>query len=179
MKTKNFMKVAATAVLVLVSTTLFAQNGRVSIGAEVGLPTGDFGTNIGIGFGGTVGYEHPIGDAMGLGLRAGYITFAGKDLADGISFNMIPIQAFFKYYFQGEAQQGIYGMANVGVHMSSTSVEGSESSTDLSYAPEIGYHLDNIDIGVRYQMISGKDALDETVTNSYIGIRLAYVFGEK
>lgn len=172
---KVFTKVFAVAALfTMLSYGAQAQNGRFSVGAELALPMGDFGDGYSMGFGGTVGYEHPVGDALGIGLRAGYITFSGKDALDGIKFNAIPIQAFAKYYFGGEAQEGIYGMVSVGVHNGKVNVEGAEGSTDLSYAPEIGYHLANIDLGLRYQMIS-----TEGSTTSWLGVRIAYVFGEK
>lgn len=187
--TKIFM--AAAACLALTAGTTMAQNGRFSVGAELALPMGDFGDGYGIGFGGSLRYEHPIGDMMGLGLTAGYLTFSGKSIDDGFggtydnpSFSMIPVQAFFKYYF-GEQQNGFYAMANLGVHNSrvkSPEIEilgvtyGGEtaSSTDLSYAPELGYHLANLDLGLRYQIVSGDGS-----SSSYIGARIAYVFGEK
>lgn len=171
MKVTRIIMVAI-ACLALTAGTTKAQNGRLSVGAELAMPMGDFGDAVGIGFGGTLGYEYPIGDAMGLGLRAGYMSFSGKD--GGPSETVIPAQAFFKYYFQ-EQQSGFYAMANLGIHSSSVKFDGeSISSTDLSYAPELGYHLANIDLGLRYQIISGDGG-----SSSYIGVRLAYVFGEK
>ena len=190
---KNLTKIimAAAACLVLTAGTTKAQNGRFSVGAELALPMGDFGDGYGIGFGGTVRYEHPIGDMMGIGLTAGYMTFSGKSVDDGLggsvdnpNFNMIPAQAFFKYYFQ-EQQNGFYGMINLGIHHSSIKTPEFEilgvtyggetvSSTDLSYAPEIGYHLANLDLGLRYQIIA-----TEGSSTSYLGARVAYVFGEK
>lgn len=178
--TKIFM--AAAACLALTAGTTMAQNGRFSVGAELALPMGDFGDAAGIGFGGSLAYEHPIGDMMGLGLRAGYLTFGGKD--DGPTSSMIPAQAFFKYYF-GEQQNGLYAMANLGIHnfkvtasytdpFTGTTVSASASTTELSYAPELGYHMANLDLGLRYQMIA-----TEGSTTSYIGARIAYVFGEK
>jgi len=202
---KNFTKIimATAACIALTAGTTMAQNGRFSVGAELGLPMGDFGDANGIGFGGTLRYEHPIGDKMGLGLGAGYLTFGAKDITisfgfgipdttvKGNSFGAIPIQAFFKYYFS-EQQEGFYAMANVGVVMGKSSGEGAESSTSLGWAPEIGYHLANLDFGLRYQAfsqsvdyVSGYDANfnpiydSKSFTYSWIGARIAYVFGEK
>jgi len=175
----------AVAIVALTAGTSMAQNGRFSVGAELGLPMGDFKDANGIGIGGTLRYEYPISDALAIGLGVGYITFAAKDITitipffgdttvKGSSFNVIPIQAFAKYYFGGEAQDGFYGMINLGMSNGKSSGEGAEGSTKLSYAPELGYHLTNIDLGLRYQMIS-----TEGSTTSWIGVRLAYVFGEK
>jgi hypothetical protein len=212
---KNFTKIimAAAACIALTAGTTMAQNGRFSVGAELGLPLGSFGDGNGIGFGGTLRYEHPLGDKMGLTFTAGYLTFSGKDVTfdpfpglipattiKGSSVGMIPIQAGFKYYFT-EAQDGFYAMAELGVHIASvsapdytdpitgTTIEGgSASSTNLSYAPSIGYHLANLDLGLRYQLFSQKTTVVEpftgtsvsaTSTSGYIGLRVAYVFGEK
>lgn len=173
--------ITAFAVLTLTAVAS-AQHGRFSLGAELAMPMGDFGDAASIGFGGTLGYEHPIGEAMGIGLRAGYLTFSGKD--DGPNWSMIPAQAFFKYYFGGESQMGFYAMANLGIHnlrfktedivIFGVTIEGETfSETNLSYAPEIGYHMEHLDLGLRYQLIA-----TEGSTTSYLGLRVAYVFGE-
>lgn len=163
------------AVAALIVATNYTSNAqlRVSVGPELCMPMGDFADGFGIGFGGTVGVEYGVSDNLGIGARAGYLTFGGKDMMDGFSFNMIPLQAFAKYYFT-ESQSGLYGMLNLGFHNGKVNVEGAEGSTDLSYAPEVGYHLANIDLGLRYQMVA-----TEGSTTSYLGIRIAYVFGEK
>ena len=151
-------------------TTVQAQSGRLSLGAELGMPMGDFGDAASTGFGGSLRYEHPMGDNIGLGLTAGYLMFGGKD--EGPDWTMIPVQAFLKYYFM-EQQSGFYGAAHIGIHSWSVDYEfGEASGSDLSYAPEVGYHLANIDIGLRYQMIASEGS-----TLSYLGLRLAYVFG--
>jgi outer membrane protein W len=197
MRTKKFNYILVAGAIVLSAFTNIskaADNGRFSVGAELGLPMGDFGDAANLGFGGTLRYEMPIGDNLGLTGTAGYIMFSGKDqdilgvTIKGADWSMIPIQVGAKYYFQ-EQQDGFYGMVELGVHattvktpsytttffgVSVTVPEASASSTDLSYAPAIGYHLANVDIGLRYQMIATTGA-----TTSYLGLRLAYVFGEK
>jgi len=174
MRTKKLLYVVAAAtVLSFAAFKASAADGRLSIGAEVAMPMGTFGDAVSTGFGGSLRYEMPMGDNLGLTVTAGYITFSGKDFFDGISFNYIPVQVGAKYYFQ-EQQNGFYGMVELGIHSGSTSAEGSESSTDLSYAPALGYHLANIDIGLRYQMIA-----TEGESTSYLGLRLAYVLGGK
>jgi hypothetical protein len=178
--------------LIVQTTNSFAQNGRFSVGAELGLPMGDFSDVSSMGFGGSVRYEYPITDNIGLMGTVGYLTFSGKTV-DGFDYgntSMIPIQVGGKYYFT-ENQNGIYLALNLGVHSTSydspdititdpitgitvTEPGGTISNTDVSYAPEVGYHLPNVDIGLRYQMIA-----TDPSTTSYLGIRLAYVFGER
>ena len=49
------------------------------------------------------------------------------------------------------------------------------SDTNLSFAPGLGVIVgENIDLGLRYQIISGEGG-----SSSYIGIRAAYMFGER
>ena len=173
--TTIFMAVVLCIALTAVTKTTQAQNGRFSVGAEIGLPMSSaFKKYNGLGIGGTLRYEYPVSDALAIGAGAGYITFAGKD--SGPKFNVIPFQAFAKYYFGGEAQDGIYGMVDLGMTNGKSSASGAKSSTKLSYAPELGYHLTNIDLGLRYQMVTA-DSGGETL--AWLGIRLAYVFGEK
>ena len=196
---KTFLSIALVIGLIGVTTIANAQNGRFSVGAELGLPLGGLGDAQSMGFGGSVRYEHPIGDNIGLTGTAGYLIFSGKDQTfdfgplgsftfEGPDLAMIPIQAGLKYYFS-DNQDGFYGQAEVGVHISSYSISGSSSSsTDLSYAPGIGYHLANIDIGLRYQLISYETTVVDPITfesvsgsstEGYLGLRIAYVFGEQ
>ena len=170
--------------LICVSSVSKAQDGRFSIGAEIGLPMGDFGDAAGLGIGGSIRYEAPMGDHIGLTGTAGYISFSGKEIL-GFKLEssyLIPLQAGLKYYFD-EQQSGFYAQAELGFHM----YKSSEATVDLttgtitfedkakaafSYAPEIGYHLESLDFGVRYQLVS-----TEGSTTSYLGFRIAYVLG--
>lgn len=173
----------------LFSTAAIAQENRFSIGAELALPMGDFADVAGIGFGGSLRYEMPLGENLGVMATAGYLTF-GKEEIFGFSYqySMIPIQLGLKYYFM-DAQDGFYGALQTGVHLFSTKFETPEmdffgiiipassetvSSTEFGVAPGIGYHLENIDIGLRYQLL-----FTEEVSTSYLGVRIAYVFGER
>ena len=174
-----------------------AQDGRLSIGAELGLPMGDFGDVSGIGIGGTVRFEAPVGDNLGVTGTAGYISFSGKDFTVGtITFTgessyLIPVQAGLKYYFT-EQQNGLYGHIMLGVHMYKTEevtvnpstlevTSKSKMKAALSYAPEIGYHMESLDFGLRYQLysISATDGFGNSAskTYSYLGIRIAFVLG--
>ncbi len=183
---------AVAALLVATNYTSNAQ-GRFSVGAELAHPMGDIADAAGMGFGASLGYELSVSDNLGLTGNAGYLMFGGKTYSNGFvdiesKSSMIPIQIGGKYYF-GETMEGLYLGAQLGVHMISSKVEipsytfmgitvpGSsetESSTKLSYAPQVGYHLANIDLGLRYQMVA-----TEGSTTSYLGVRIAYVFGEK
>ena len=204
MRTKKFGYVLLAGAFALSLVTFNAKagdNSRFSVGAELALPMGSFGDQSGTGFGGSLRYEMPVGDNLGLMLTAGYLTFGGKTIDLGgfgkfeYTNSAIPIQLGAKYYFT-EQQNGFYGQVELGVHMLSTkasfdflgiSTSTTETSTAFSYAPGIGYHLDNLDFGLKYQLFSETvtstdlfgNSVSATSSASYLGLRVAYVFGEK
>jgi len=163
--------------------TLAQADGRFSIGGEVALPSGMFGKQQGIGFGGTARIEAPIGNYTAIMFTFGYLHFVNHSppafntlsLDTAPSF-LIPLQLGLKVYFQ-EQQSGFYLMANGGAHGYRGADEDSTGSHKvkfaLSYAPEFGFHLENVDIAMRVQLISTPNR-----TTSYVGFRVAYVFGE-
>lgn len=184
-----------------------AQDSRASIGLEVALPMGDWADFYGIGIGGTLGYEIPVTDNIGLMANLGYITFSGKEVTSSVSVGgvtvsssvktdaqgYIPVQVGGKYYFT-DNQEGAYLGLLTGLHMASvktvevtgTSIEEkSELKSNFGFAPVFGYMVtENIDLGLRYQMIFAKGTevsstgvvSETTVTNSYLGLRAAYMF---
>lgn len=187
---KTLLSLAAVAL----TGGLMAQESRFSAGLELGLPMGDFGDFVGLGIGGSLGYEIPVGDNLGVMAQAGYISFSGKDYdlgivtVEGPSIAAIPLQIGAKYYFS-DNQEGAYLGALTGVHLLSS--EGSDGVTNFGIAPLLGFMVtENIDIAVRYQMLFDKQETvevvgttittsEENVTNSYIGIRAAYMFGSR
>jgi hypothetical protein len=191
MKFTKIMMVAA-ACLALTAGTTMAQGGRLSIGVEFAQPLGNFKDGANTGFGGSLRYEYPMGDKLGLTFTAGYISFGGKDqdiggqTVKGPSVGILPLQAGLKFYFN-EQQNGLYVMAEVGAHSASFgSVNGytPKSHTSFSYAPEIGFHMAKLDFGLRYQFFSLESAdattgTTSTQTEGYIGLRAAFVLGGK
>lgn len=195
-------KIFLSATMIALVGSAMAQDNRASVGLELGLPMGDFGDVSSIGIGGSLGFELPVADKIGLVAQAGYISFMGKDYTSTTVVNgvvssttvksdatgMIPVQVGGKYYFT-DNQEGFYLGALLGVHMQSvkeiTSINlttgavetESKLHTNFSYAPMLGYIVgENIDLALRYQLISAKDAADNTVTSSYLGLRAAYMF---
>lgn len=163
-----------TAALVIFSVASSFAQGRFSIGAELALPSGDFGDAVGTGFGASVRYEAPINDNLSWMATAGFITFGKKDIGGGVdvSASLIPINAGLKYYFT-ESFNGFYAGAELGINLVKVKAEfdgdsQSASETEFGFAPQIGYHLAKFDFAVRYAIVSDAD---------YIGLRAAYVFG--
>ncbi len=186
----NF-KLILTGLTIVAATAVSAQENRFSAGLELGLPMGDFGDATSFGIGGSLGYEIPVGDNLGVIAQAGFMSFSGKDQdlglvsIEGVNYTMIPVQVGAKYYFT-DNQEGFYAMGLLGIHsMSFKSPEyeflgvkyGGEtvSDTNLSFAPGLGYIVgENIDLALRYQIISGDGG-----SSSYLGIRAAYMFGSR
>ncbi|MBZ0205530.1 MAG: outer membrane beta-barrel protein [Flavobacteriales bacterium] len=203
-------KIALSVIALAIAGSMMAQENRFSLGAELGFPMGDFGDGVGIGIGGTLGFELPVGDNLGLMAQAGYMSFAGKDVSVTVlgvtatsktdATGIIPIQVGAKYYVT-DNQEGFYAGLLTGVHMTSVKVPEynlttgastgtkTETNSNFSLAPLVGYIIgENIDIALRYQMIFAKQETavvsglsvtteSKTVTNSYLGLRLAYMFG--
>lgn len=145
---------------------------KLSIGAEFGLPIGDFGDVYSVGFGGSLQYEHPIAKSLNLTGSAGFLTFTPKkELKDlgADNFGVIPVKVGAKYYFGGN----FYGAGELGAGFGTN--DGSK--TAFIYAPTLGASFSvadksSIDLGIRYEghSVSGG-------TLSFIGIRAAYAFG--
>ncbi len=52
----------------------------------------------------------------------------------------------------------------------------SDSNTNLSYALGVGYQLEKLDLGLRYNAITPDgDAPDGAKSSSYIGLRIGYL----
>lgn len=188
-------KIILSMAAVVITGGLMAQENRFSAGLELGIPMGDFGDATSFGIGGSLGYEIPVNDNLGVIAQVGYMSFSGKDQdlgivkIEGANWALIPAQVGGKYYFT-DNQEGFYAMALVGIHsmsykipeqsitifgVTTTTPEQKISDTNLSFAPGLGYIVgENIDIGLRYQIISGDGG-----SSSYLGIRAAYMFGER
>jgi hypothetical protein len=165
-----------------------AQLGPVSLGAELALPTGDFGESYPLGYGASLGYEQPIGEKLGVTLQVGYIMLGIDDAVSAFidKSSMMPIQVGAKYYLK-ERGAGLYAHVQGGVHSLSVTtkdldlgffgtIPGTTSSDSyLSGALGVGYMLnDKIDVGLRYNIIAPDSDVDGADASSYLGVRLAY-----
>jgi hypothetical protein len=186
-----------TLFILLISTLVYAsasaQSPRFSLGAELAIPTGDFGDAVGVGYGLSLRYEGPIADQLAITADLGYLFFTGKDITfadtggvnitqEGETTYLVPIQLGLKYYFMDQ-QDGFYAQLLAGAHLyesqsiviNSNGIDvNKESKAAFSYAPAIGYHFGAADLGLRYQLVSTTGN-----TSSYLGFRIAYVFGSR
>jgi len=168
-----------------------AQESFGSAGLEIAIPVGDFGDIANLGIGGSGNFEIGLSDQFAILAHAGVLFYATDDIEFGettveTSLTQIPLQVGGRYYLSDQ-KEGLFLSGLVGVHITSTSVEDeSDSSTDLSFAPEVGFFLnENISVSLRYQFITSEvETIDpvtfepetENQTNSYLGLRAAYNF---
>ncbi len=187
--------ITVTFILILISSFAFAQEGKMTlgVGAELALPSGDFGDFAGTGFGGTANFLYHMNEQMAISGTVGYISWGGKSLDLGFlgkyeySYSAIPVLAGGRYYFStGDSR--LYGSAEIGMYMFSFTVtvpsyefygvtfpggETTESSSEFVIAPGIGYEMkigDNL-----YFDITGKYIMISDANN--IGVRAGISFG--
>lgn len=142
---------------------------KLSIGAEFGFPTGDYGKVFNLGYGGSLQYQHPVAANLLVTGSAGYTTFKVKSSIGSGSDGAIPIKAGARYYF-GE---NFFAAGELGAAIS-TETGG---KTGFIYTPGIGVEFPvsdkgSIELGGRYEgwSVSGG-------TKSFIGLRAAFNFG--
>jgi len=162
------------------STKSTSNNGvRLSIGAEAGIPVGDFNNAYNANVGGSLQVDLPVATDLFVTVNAGYNTFLGKTV-NGFSvtnIQLIPAKAGLKYF----ATPSLYVQAEAGASFVANKKDiGATNSTLFTYAPQIGYLFpvggkSYIDAGVRYE---GNTALvDNGSTLGFVGLRVAYAFG--
>ncbi len=159
--------------------TANAQTGfhRISAGAEVALPLGDFGKAYGIGFGATGKAFYGISEKGDITGTLGYLHFGMKEDSDMMSgsMGMIPVMFGYRHDFGG-----LYGEPQIGLMMLRSKVtfentgfidlsglSGTHSDTKVSFGLGGGYVFGDWDLGARFQIV---DDLN------FFGIRIGYNF---
>ncbi|RBQ08758.1 hypothetical protein [Pedobacter miscanthi] len=173
-------KIALITFLFLSPVLLKAQSSaNIGIGAEIGLPSGNFSNLSGIGLGASVKADLPVSEDFTLTLNAGYMNFFGKknQLFNVEDLSYIPLKGGFKYQlgesFYAEGQLGAAVPLN------------KDQKTLFAWSPGIGNQFklaggNKLDLGIRYEAWTGKSStvgLNKSNTNGFVGIRFAYVLG--
>ena len=168
------------AILFLTPFTLKAQNSAsIDVGAEIGLPSGNFSSLSGIGLGASVKASFPVTESLALTVNGGFMHFFGKrnQIFKVQDLTYVPAKAGLKYQlgesFYAEGQLGAALPLNNG------------QQTLFIWSPGIGnlFKLsggNKIDLGIRYEAWTGKNdivAINKSNTKGFVGIRFAYVFG--
>ncbi|MDQ1139701.1 hypothetical protein QE439_001082 [Pedobacter agri] len=168
--------------LFFAAKNLKAQNSTsISIGAEFGLPSGNFVSLSGIGLGGSIKADFPISTEFALTVNGGIMNFFGKrnQLINVKDLVYIPLKAGLKY----QLGEHFYAEAQLGAGLSASSGQ----KTIFVWSPGIGNQFkmagkNKLDLGIRYEGWTGKNetriiGINNTSTKGFVGIRLAYVFG--
>jgi hypothetical protein len=174
------LALAALSLGVSAQTTKSADNGvRLSIGAEAGIPVGDYNNAYNANVGGSLQADIPVASQLFVTVNAGYNTFLGKTV-NGFSLTniqLIPAKAGLKYF----ATPNFYVQAEAGASFVANKNDvGATNSTLFTYAPQVGYLFplggkNFIDAGVRYE---GNTPLVTNGSNlGFVGLRVAYAFG--
>lgn len=139
----------------------------LSVGAELGLPTGDLSNAWKTGFGVSAKYAHPLGENSAITGSVGYVSFSGKD---GIpAWNMIPVKVGYRYFLTGS---NFNIEPQLGYTFGSVSGSSSSDASAFTWAVGAGYFITpNIDLGLRYESLNknGNSA-------NFVGFRIAYNF---
>jgi len=159
---------------------LKAQNSTgIDIGAEIGLPSGNFSGLSGIGLGASVKAGFPVAEDFALTLNGGFMNFFGKrnQIFKVQDLTYAPAKAGLKYqsgeHFYIEGQLGAAFPLSQG------------QKTLFVWSPGIGNQFtlsgeNKLDLGIRYEAWTGKNevpAINKTSSKGFVGIRFAYVFG--
>jgi hypothetical protein len=166
--------------LTLISLSSFAQKGtnKIGIGGEIAFPTGPFGESFKTGFGGWVKTHFGVGTAgSSVTFSTGYTSFSvkGSGSQGSASLGIIPLLIGYHHSIsQGlyiEPQAG-YGSYHVRVNINGQSA--SDSRGTFTYAIGMGYEINDIDFGVRYQ---GGSIEGDNYSN--VALRIGYNFALK
>ena len=140
----------------------------LSSGLEIGLPMGDMSNSQSVGLGASV--KALFGETSGFTASVGYMTFSGKEVS-GFgklpAFNAIPVKVGYRMATEG----GFYFEPQIGMAFTS---QGGSSASAFTYAPNVGIITGGLDLSARYEAMSNNGS-----TISFVGLRLAYMFGGK
>lgn len=146
---------------------------RVSIGPDIGFPSGSYGNLFSIGLGGSAKIEAPITKHLYAAVSAGYTEFISKNRINGEKVvrsnrSYIPLKAGAKYYFG----QSVYVEGQLGVSVGAQKYAG----TSFAWSPGLGLILS----------LSEKHAIDISIRSekwereggdiNQGGLRIAYQF---
>jgi hypothetical protein len=160
-------------VVLILSTSLFAQRQGISIGGNVVFPVGDWAEFAEIGYGGSATYEHPLGRNISGVLYSGYTSFGGTE--EGFSWTMIPLLAGVKAYLSPKQDwylAGLLGANFITADYTSVLGDASTSSTEFAGTANFGYEFKTAENGA-LDISAGFVFINEM---SYIGTRIAYIF---
>ncbi|GAA4198204.1 hypothetical protein GCM10022289_06600 [Pedobacter jeongneungensis] len=174
------IKILLIAFLFSSPTLLKAQNSaNIGIGAEIGLPSGNFSNLSGIGSGASVKADFPVTENFALTLNAGFMNFFGRrnQLFNVQDLTYAPLKAGLKY----QLGESFYAEGQLGAALPLNK----NQKTLFVWSPGIGNQFklsggNKLDLGIRYEAWTGKNnmiGLNKSDSKGFVGIRFAYLFG--
>jgi len=169
------IKFSLVALSVFFCSQSFGQTARpsLSIGAELGIPTGDLNASQKIGIGGSVKAAFPVTSDLDITASVGIISFSGDEVGTvkNPALNFIPIKAGVRYRF---VPHGFYLEPQLGYTSINTPNSNGSATGGFTYAANAGYFLTpNLDLSARYEGVSKKGSQGNL---AHVGLRLAYNF---
>lgn len=168
---KVFLAICITAI----SVAGYSQSGKnqIGVGADLGVPTGDFADGVKTGFGGYAKGLFGIGEAGQITFTTGYsaFKFKGSTSETKATWSIIPLLAGYRHNFSGFYAEPQVGYAINGIKVKAEGESASESDGAFAWAVGFGYVVSNVDFGARYQ-----SAHKDGGTVSLVGIHVGYNF---
>ena len=174
-------KLSLLALALCLSSALYAQKFKLSVGPEVAIPTGNSSNISSVGVGGYLKLEQAITQKIAVTETAELTTFFGKKFLGERSQNLnyLPIKLGLKYYpsesFYGEGQAGLAFPINNGNKSNFTWAIGAGSFVKSNNNGA------QFDFGLRYQAISNivrnSFQSDKGTNFSYFALRVGYTLG--
>ena len=171
--------IAILAIFLIGSGNIRAQKGfnRLMIGADVGLPTGDFGDAAKIGPGVITKFLFGVTQAGQVTVTSG-VTFYGLKgdvdaiIPDNVKVTMyiIPILAGYRHNFNGFFLEPQVGIGVFGAKATYQGESESDSDNAFAWAAGFGYTNKNLEIGLRYQSME-----KDSESLSLIGIHVGFI----
>ena len=167
-KLQNMKKIILAFLITVTAFSVNAQknnNVKFSLGAELGVPTGNLNTLYSVAIGVTAQADIKIDKDVALTFNTGVIQYVGKKIRNTDfkyrSETLIPLLVGIKYYFTPM----VYGSGQLGTSISTAQNGGST----FTYIPGVGYKFDEkLDLLVKYTGYSGDGGA--------FGVRLGYTF---
>lgn len=178
---KTTLKLIVAVSLFFTSLSVKAQNtSSIGIGAEFGLPSGNFSGLSAIGLGLSAKVDFSISNDIGLSLNGGFMNFFGRSnrLINAQDLTYIPLKGGLKYKFS----ESFYAEGQLGAALPLNDGQ----KTLFIWSPGLGnlFNLpgnNQLDLGIRYEAWTGKNQnmpnLNFSNSKGFVGVRFAYIFG--
>lgn len=151
-------KIILTAVAVFGFAFANAQDGGFKLGANVGLPTGDFKDNYSLNLGVDAVYTWKVADSFEAGVGTGYSYYIGKTVDAG--FFSVDVEDFSVIPVYGTAQYSLSENFFLGLDLGyAVAVAPSGSEGGFLYQPKVGYSFGKTELFLGYKGISNNGTL--------------------